>query len=586
MNSISRKVSEFLRFLGPTARRLVAISAISSCAVAALEVALSGFLVLFFMSANLLEPGKNIPRILQGLELTSIQICIALLCISLVKAVVQIAISQANFATGECVSRRLRLICIYEMLLVRPSRYISTSVVNMRIVETFPRATVFVQSISALLAAAIQILGITAVLIKIAHRELLLACGLLCLAGALGFILNRRIKLLAKQAPIDQEKLFFSLERNVRNWLLVRIFRTEGTEHRHLTDAVFRYSYGMRKLTFFAHLNNALMPFYSIFIVAVLVIVNQTIWQISGTNFVACLYLLMRLSQSIGSAMGFVTSATENYYYARDAMKFYLSFENSDRTHALLTERDISFSGKIKVHPGSQVQEIYEPAKATVPPSLSVKDVAFAYDKNVGSNVLESIFLTSEPGMQLGVIGPSGSGKSTLLALILGLINPDRGEIRLDGEDPAFYVASNASRIGYVGPDQFLFSGSVRDNLLFGNYRKVENDEIYAALESAKLDLVVEKLPGGLEYRIEENGGGLSTGQIQRLGLARAILRQPILLILDEVSANLDEATEAEIAASIRQMKGKCSVIIVTHRAGMLRYCDKMLDIRHMNKIS
>jgi ABC-type multidrug transport system fused ATPase/permease subunit len=212
------------------------------------------------------------------------------------------------------------------------------------------------------------------------------------------------------------------------------------------------------------------------------------------------------------------------------------------------------------------------------PPSLRVRDLSFRYP-GVAGLVFEGLDLDVAPGAQLGVVGRSGSGKSTLLALLLGVLRPERGEVLIGGQPAMVFLEQYAQRVGFVGAEPFLVMGSLRDNLSYGSSRKFTPEEYRAALESASLLPWVESLPEGLDYFIQEDGSGLSAGQKQRLALARALLRQPVLLVADEVSANLDQQTEAEVARMIAGLKGRTTVLLVSHRRELLVHADAILTV-------
>jgi ABC-type multidrug transport system fused ATPase/permease subunit len=129
-----------------------------------------------------------------------------------------------------------------------------------------------------------------------------------------------------------------------------------------------------------------------------------------------------------------------------------------------------------------------------------------------------------------------------------------------------------------VGPDPFLIKGSIKENLCYGISFDVSEEEIYNALDSVALkDFIALK---GLDYQIAEDQSGLSSGQKQRVCLARAILNKPQLLVLDEATANLDDATEQEIAKVLFNLKNKCTIVIVSHRPGILKWADKIITLQ------
>jgi ABC-type bacteriocin/lantibiotic exporter with double-glycine peptidase domain len=212
------------------------------------------------------------------------------------------------------------------------------------------------------------------------------------------------------------------------------------------------------------------------------------------------------------------------------------------------------------------------------PPSIAIEGLFYRYP-NCSEFIVNNLTLSIGSGEQIGIVGKSGSGKSTVLAIILGILKPTAGSVRFDGEAPSERLKFGAKFIGYVGAEPFLIDGTIRDNLCYGCLQEVTDAMCWEALTLADLDRTVQGMAGQLAYKIAENGDGLSAGQKQRLSLARALLLRPSLLVLDEVSANLDADTELEIANSIRSLKRKCTVVIVSHRPGIIKYADRVVEL-------
>jgi ABC-type bacteriocin/lantibiotic exporter with double-glycine peptidase domain len=210
-------------------------------------------------------------------------------------------------------------------------------------------------------------------------------------------------------------------------------------------------------------------------------------------------------------------------------------------------------------------------------PSVTLRGISFRYDD--GPYILRDLDTDVAPGSQLAIIGPSGCGKSTLLSLILGFLKPADGAIEIDGDAPEHFCSSNAEFIGYVGPEPYIVTGTVRDNVLFGSRGRYSDERVWEALSMAALADVVRALPAGLDTTIRHHDVALSMGQRQRLALARALLPAPALLVLDEASANLDDATEEAITASIRSLKGTTTTIIVSHKLGLVKHADNIVDL-------
>ena len=217
-------------------------------------------------------------------------------------------------------------------------------------------------------------------------------------------------------------------------------------------------------------------------------------------------------------------------------------------------------------------------ATATPAPKLSghieIEDLAFHYGP-LDPPVIEDFRLKVEPGMRIALVGASGSGKSTLGRLIAGLNRPNQGEIRFDGvgrgaiADEAF-----AASVAYVDQDVFLFEGALRDNLTLWD-PTVPEEELVQALKDAAVYEEICARPGGLDCEVREGGANFSGGQRQRIEIARALVADPSILILDEATAALDPATEKTIDDNLRR-RG-CTCIIVAHRLSTVRDADEIV---------
>lgn len=210
--------------------------------------------------------------------------------------------------------------------------------------------------------------------------------------------------------------------------------------------------------------------------------------------------------------------------------------------------------------------------------SDSVELIGVGFRFPASSATLRDVSLRIRRGEHLGITGPSGAGKSTLVDLITGLLDADEGEIRIDGErlDSVSRLAWQ-SAIGHVPQVIFLFDDTIVANITFPHPpAEVPSKAIADVIRTARVDEFLAMLPDGLETRVGERGVRLSAGQRQKIGLARALLRHPSLLILDEATSALDEVSEAAVLDSIRLQKG-LTVISVAHRASALARCDRVV---------
>jgi ATP-binding cassette subfamily C protein LapB len=216
---------------------------------------------------------------------------------------------------------------------------------------------------------------------------------------------------------------------------------------------------------------------------------------------------------------------------------------------------------------------------------IELKHVTFSYPDQT-SEVLHNISLSIAPGERVGVVGPIGSGKSTLGKLILGLYEPMSGIISMDGTDIRQIDPAELRRsIGYVSQDIMLFNGSIRENIILGA-RDVDDNTILEAAELAGVSEIVKKHAMGYDLQVGEQGRNLSGGQRQSVALARAILLDPPLLVLDEPTSSMDNRTEMRIKDRLNEILTGKSLILITHRASMLQLVDRIIVLDNGNIVA
>jgi ABC-type multidrug transport system fused ATPase/permease subunit len=228
------------------------------------------------------------------------------------------------------------------------------------------------------------------------------------------------------------------------------------------------------------------------------------------------------------------------------------------------------------------------PHPRRVPPArghVRFEGTWFRYDDDGAARpsawVLRNVCLEARPGERVAIVGPSGAGKTTLVSLLPRLYDPARGRILVDGVDARQYaLATLRSSIGIVQQDSFVFSGSVRDNIAYGKPEASE-DEILRAAKAAHAHEFIVRLPDGYQSRLGERGVNLSGGQRQRISIARALLKNPRILILDEATSSLDTESEALVQAALdRLMRGR-TCLVVAHRLSTIRGADRIVALEN-----
>jgi ATP-binding cassette subfamily B protein len=205
--------------------------------------------------------------------------------------------------------------------------------------------------------------------------------------------------------------------------------------------------------------------------------------------------------------------------------------------------------------------------------------VTFAYDGKMPA--VEDLTFSAEPGEVVALVGATGAGKSTAMALLYRVYEPQSGTIRIDGRDIRnIKLASLRRNIGVIFQEPLLFNRSIADNLRVGNPEATEAD-IRRALERAQAIEFVERHEGGLNAVVGERGRALSGGERQRLSIARALLKDPPILILDEATSALDAATEAKVTAALDEtMKGR-TTFVIAHRLATVRRATRIVVFDH-----
>jgi ABC-type multidrug transport system fused ATPase/permease subunit len=209
---------------------------------------------------------------------------------------------------------------------------------------------------------------------------------------------------------------------------------------------------------------------------------------------------------------------------------------------------------------------------------LIVEDLRVVYPGRDGP-ALDGTTLVVEPGEMLAVTGPSGCGKSTLLGVLLGLVTPDAGSVRIGDIDLASLDPDAwRARVAWVPQRPHLFAASIADNVRLGRRDAAAADVLRAVARAGLTDLVA-RLPNGLLTRLGEGGAGLSMGERQRVALARAFLRDAPLLLLDEPTANLDGDTEAAVMEAVRELTRGRTVVLVAHRPALVGLADRAVQL-------
>ena len=388
--------------------------------------------------------------------------------------------------------------------------------------------------------------------LRLAPAQLLIGMAFL---GLLVIPLSRATRAIAREGKAvvkDWDDTNRTLITGLKNFFLLKIYKQVDKQIVLGNQSLDTYLSRFRKYMRMAATQSATPGAAGIFIISTLVLVSRKYYPVEPVFLLAFFYIFVRICQSLGVLSFSYSSLRFNFPSFKALYHWHTQYLQHDERRQALSGRTTHL--------------------ALGPVTIELKNVSFAYatgEAHVGAShwVIRDRSLVIAPGTPLIIKGPSGSGKSTLLKLILGVEDPQRGEVLLNAAPVTQVDEKFWDRASYVGPEPFLIEGSLRDNLLYGHPtpNSVSESKIEKALRQAQLWGEVVHDVAQLEQMLADHAE-LSTGQRQRLSIARALLRDADLYILDEATANLDRESEAKIIEAMKPLFLEKTCLVVTHK--------------------
>lgn len=418
-----------------------------------------------------------------------------------------------------------------------------------------PKVALFASSITQFVIALITGITILIGLVYISFELMLISVLVLLMLNIPVFFFRGLINKYANNIHVYSEKFISKTFRDLKNIYFLRIIGTnlkELKEAMSLSNSIFvNYIYYLVGIVF-----NSTVPLFSgVLLIIVIVVVNAKNNFMSAALIVPFVYFLVRLSQNIsrfGASVGYIQLTRPFLSDFLDTTWFF----NADQ---------------------KQLHHLRNKAAGNiVPHKLVVKNLTIGRKKaliqNVSCNINKGDFLL--------ISGKSGKGKTTLLMTLIGIIPKLKGEILWnDKAIESLDIGFLKKHVGYSGPDPFLFDGTVEGNILYGVIDKDKaRNNIRKALDMAQCSFVFQ-LENGLQHELREGGEGISVGQKQRLSVARALLREPKILFLDEATSNIDETTENTIFTSIHSAYPEMIIIAVSHRNSLKKFATQTIEL-------
>lgn len=507
---------------------------------------------LLFVLGVLKEPSEYMPDFISE----SLTLSISLLAIfGLFRFALLYLKTYLNIVVGES------FVSNYREKLLAVLIKLDGSVASHRFMELFSDrvsgASLFLSNAVTFSISSVTLFCLALFAFKLAPYEMLFSISALIILLLPLKVLNSKIHV-AGNNYVKESTLFNQvILESIKNIFILQIYHKVSSQLSIAIDSVKRYEKNAKDYYKIFALKNSYPQFSGLIVITLVLLVSKKNFETSSLELLAFFYLFVRISQAASEVSSSLSELKKNLpgiRYLKDAVE---SFE---------------FEVDLK----TQVDEVGVKIKSAEQVEIKLDQLYFSYDNK--NNVFNGITFKFYSGKICYLIGQSGAGKSTLLLLIFGVLKPSSGKVIINNVENNSFTKLNSDDIGYVGPENFVIEGTLRENFLYLNNKEVFDSEISELMTIFELNSIFSITKDGLDTYVTSTLP-LSTGQKQRLSIVRALLRKPKVLILDEATSNLDLNVESKIMDYIRLItkKNKITVIAISHRKNFSEYCDYSL---------
>lgn len=435
-------------------------------------------------------------------------------------------------------------------LLIAKKKSDITNVIITELLRVYSGVSFFLQMMSTALITLIQI-----------ALAVLIAPGLTCfvLAGALILFMllqkfSRESRRMGQNISDLNRDLLFDLTEHLNG---IKEIKSYGVEAAQVHNFIKTRNMMKKNLTRFNRVQTRTNMIYKVgsaVFISLFLFSAIEIFKLDAQAFIVVSVIASRIWPKLSSfQMGL-----QNINMVLPSFKAAKELEN----HCLAARENLPEDGPVK--------------KIELKHGVEFRDVTFYYDSARAGHAVKEASFVLPAGTTTALVGVSGAGKSTMVDLLIGLLTPKEGDILVDGRPLTEILRPWRNSIGYVPQDALLFNASIRDNLLWASPDAPE-EGLWEALRLASVDSFVSSLPDGLDTVVGDRGVRLSGGERQRVVLARALLRKPSVLILDEATSSLDSENEKRIQQAVENLQGKMTIVVIAHRISTIRNADRIL---------
>ena len=559
MISLSRNLSKntfrlVLNFLGKKVVSLALFSIALGLLIFVVELVMATSIQIFLSRLGLISYQNNLGSLGSLLPTSTTGAIFLLLSVTTCRSLCLWMQSYSNSIVTVEFETLNRLRIVSSALNNRDSRISEiSSLFNDKTIGAGSFVSSFIGGFSRLIVMALLVVA----LLKLAPEVTIFSFVILLAIFIPGRLISKKILSISNVIHLELDGAIAKTLNGVKNLLFLHIHGLNKKEIDRVDLNLRHYLSQYKQYHFFVGMKHAIPQIFGVWLLCGIIFIGKDFEFLDQAVAIQFFYLFIRFVQNAGE----VSNLASYLHLTKPRFLAIWNWWNKSR-----------LTNKHFVEPTPPEGSLSEPF------GWIFDHVSFGYPG--GAQILKDISFQVNFGEALVITGPSGAGKSTLLSLMLGMTLPKSGQVYIQDSLQSYPIKEVRSHllkmVGYVGPESFVIAGSFRENILYGCERPCSDDELKAAIYDSGCAFIYES-PQGLDHQITEQGEGLSAGQKQRLGLARALLRQPKVLILDEATANLDKQTEIALVDTLAKLKSNMTIVAVTHREELLRIADKHL---------